>query len=746
MRSIFVIFFIILFSQNLSHAEIIKNLIIEGNNRVSNSSIENIISFKKNKNYNAEEINNFQKKLFKTNFFKNIKIIFENNNLKLIVEENPIINFFYIDGVINNSRKDFIYEKINLGQNKVFSESLLKQDIEMIKKVYEDSGFLGVSIDPSITKLTGNTVNVILKIKRGEKIKVKRIYFIGDKYFSSSKLADEISSQEHGWWKFLSSSSSLNKQRVDFDKKLLTNFYLSEGFYDAQISSVSINPINEYFSDIVFSINSGKKYSFSNFVINDEFKILNKENIESIKLLAKKSIKDEYSIIKLRKVREKIFEYLIQKKIEFVDFDIIPNKESDNKIKINISFKKTPSRFVNNIVVTGNTITDESVIRRNLFFAEGDSFAEYKLQNSIRNLENSGIFKKINTDVKKNKNQESTVDVVVNVEEQPTGSISAGIGLGTSGSSISTGIQEKNLFGRGISANSNISLGTEKISGIANFTVPDFKNSGNDFGIDVFAISTDYSNAGYESTKAGTATSINYDIYEDVSLTTGISVDRDSIDASSTASAKYKSREGDYLTYKGFYKIQSDKRDRKYQPTKGYRIGLNQGLAIPGSDISYIDTGIFGSIYAPISDKYIFNFKAGLNSINSLNDKDIKLSDRKFLSSKNLRGFEAYGIGPKDGTDHVGGNYSAYTSISSTVPNLIPDKYNAKSIIFLDAGNVWGVDYDSSLDSDKIRSSIGIALDWISPLGPLSFTFSETISSAEGDIEESFSFQIGSSF
>ena len=218
MRAIFVIFFIILFSQNSSRAEIIKNLIIEGNNRVSNSSIENIISFKKNKNYSAEEINNFQKKLFKTNFFKNIKIIFENNNLKLIVEENPIINFFYLDGVINNSRKDFIYEKINLGQNKIFSESLLKQDIEMIKKVYEDSGFLSVSIDPSITKLTGNTVNVILKIKRGEKIKVKRIYFIGDKYFSSSKLADEISSQEHGWWKFLSSSSSLNKQRVDFDK------------------------------------------------------------------------------------------------------------------------------------------------------------------------------------------------------------------------------------------------------------------------------------------------------------------------------------------------------------------------------------------------------------------------------------------------------------------------------------------------------------------------------------------------
>ena len=746
MRVIFAIFFIILTSHHLSYAEIIKNLVIEGNNRVSNTSIENIISFKKNKNYSAEEINNFQKKLFKTNFFKNVTIIFENNNLKLIVEENPIINFFYIDGVINKTREDFIYEKINLGQNKIYSESLLKQDIEMIKNIYEDSGFLNVSIDPSIRKLKGNTVNVIYNVKRGEKIKVRRIYFIGDKYFSSSKLADEISSQEHGWWKFLSSSTSLNNQRIDFDKRLLTNFYLSEGFYDVQITSVSINPINKNFSDIVFSINSGQKYNFSKFEIIDELKILNEDNVKYINLIAKKNIKDKYSIKKLRKVREKIFEYLIQKKIEFVDFDIFPSKETDNKINIKISFKKTPSKFVNNITVTGNTITDENVIRRNLLFAEGDSFAEYKLQNSIKNLENSGIFKKVSTDVKKNKNNESTVDLIVKVEEQPTGAISAGLGVGSAGSNISTGIQEKNLFGKGIYANSNLSLGTEKISGFANITIPDYKNSGNNLGIDFFALSTDYSNAGYESTKVGSASSISYDIYEDVMLTNGISIDRDSIDANSSDSQRYKSREGSYMTYKGFYKIQSDKRDRKFQPTKGYIVGFGQGLAIPGSDIPFIDNSLFGSVYAPISEKHTLNFKAGLNSINSLNNKDVKLSDRKFLGGKNLRGFEAFGVGPKDGTDHVGGNYSAYASVSSTVPNLIPDKYNAKSIIFLDAGNVWGVDYDSSLDSNKIRSSVGLSLDWISPLGPLSFTLSETVSSADGDVEESFSFQIGSSF
>jgi outer membrane protein insertion porin family len=138
--------------------------------------------------------------------------------------------------------------------------------------------------------------------------------------------------------------------------------------------------------------------------------------------------------------------------------------------------------------------------------------------------------------------------------------------------------------------------------------------------------------------------------------------------------------------------------------------------------------------------------KSGLSSINAFNNKDVKLSDRKFLSSRNLRGFENYGVGPKDGKDHIGGNYSAYSSIASTIPNPLPDKWNANSIIFLDAGNVWGVDYDSSKDNDKIRSSAGLSLDWISPLGPLNFVFAQTLSSADGDLEESFSFQIGSSF
>ena len=200
------------------------------------------------------------------------------------------------------------------------------------------------------------------------------------------------------------------------------------------------------------------------------------------------------------------------------------------------------------------------------------------------------------------------------------------------------------------------------------------------------------------------------------------------------------------MTFKTLYNLETDKRDKRFQTTKGYRLNFGQALAIPGSDIPYIENNFSGALYHPLNKDFILSFKSGLKSINAFNNKDVKLSDRKFLSSRNLRGFEDYGVGPKDGKEHIGGNYSAYSSISSTVPNMLPEKWNANSVVFLDVGNVWGVDYDSSKDSDKIRSSVGLGLDWISPLGPLSFTFAQVLSSSEGDLEESFAFQLGSSF
>ena len=736
--TIFLIFTSSVFSNETNSITII------GNKRISSSTITEIIQYNKNKKYNLENLNNFQKKLFNTNFFSSVNISLDGQNIKIEVTENPLIDFFYIKGVKNKGREDFFYNQLSLGQNKIFSESNLKLDIDKIIGNYKDAGYYNVNVKPIVTSKENNLVNLVIEVERNEKIKINRIFFIGDKFFKSSTLSDVLLSSEYGWWKLLTSTSAINEKRIEYDEELLRKFYLDNGFLNVQILSTDINFIDKQNANITFSINSGKKHYFSENFIVDNNNNLTLKNKEYIKKIIAKKLKGTFSQSKINFVKEKIYDYLNINKIEFVGLNILIDSVIDEKVNLKFIFKNLDNKYVNLIKVKGNSITEEKVIRNNLSFSEGDSLAEYKISKSKDNLNNTGIFKNVQFKFADKENNKTDIDIIL--EEIPTGSISAGVGVGTAESSVSAGLVEKNLFGKGITLNSDLSIGTERVKANISTIFPDFKNSNNDLSVNLYTQSTDFTNSGYESSQVGTNISTKYEIYENIFLNTGVGIDHDKVDTNAGTSALYKSRGGNYATFKGFYNISKDERNRKFQPTGGYIYGFGQGLALPGSDITYLENNIFGNYYHSLNKDYVLRLRSGLDTINALNDKDIKLSDRKSLSSRKLRGFESYGVGPKDGKDHVGGNYSAYASISSTIPNPFPEKWNAKSIIFLDNGNVWGVDYNSSLDSNKIRSSAGLSLDWISPLGPISFTYAEIISSANGDIEENFNFQIGSSF
>lgn len=740
---VLVLFNLFIANSSLSNESIILKII--GNERITSNTIKETIDYNDKKKYSLEEINNIQKKLIETDFFSEVKVNVIKNIITINVKENPIIDFFYIKGIVRKDSEDFIYKNISLGNNKVFSEAKLKKDIDLIKDVLQKSGYYNVSVNTEISKLPGNVYNVVINVDQKNKYTIKNIYFIGDKKFSSSKLYDVISSTEDSWWKFLSSSSSINTKRIDYDKILLKEFYLDNGYFDVQINSSDINFLPNNSVEVVFSINAGQQYIFSKYKIIDDGKNLQKDDILNINKILNRRINGVFSKQKIRLTQNTINDYLNSKKIEFVKLNVIPRKNQSN-IELEYIFSSSKRNFVNFINIKGNTLTDEEVIRRSLFFSEGDSFANYKIAKSENRLKKTGIFSNVTTKIINKSNE--LVDVEIKVEEQPTGSISAGLGVSTSGSSISTGIQEKNLFGKGINLSSNLNLGTEKISGSLDLKIPDFKNTDNTANFSLYALQTDYTNSGYESSVYGGGVSTSYEIYDDIFFRVGGSADVDTIDTNDTASDLYKSREGTYTSLKSFYSVNLDKRNRVITPTGGHLINFSQALAIPGaSDITSIKNSINGSIYHQLSENYVLNLKGGFSSINSIDGKkDVKLSDRLSLNESKLRGFESFGIGPMSGNDHIGGNYSAYSSISSTFPNPFPDKWRASSIAFIDFGNVWGVDFDDSLDADKIRSSVGVSLEWNSPMGPLSIILSEPISSLSTDKEETFSFKIGGTF
>jgi len=263
-KSIIIVFIIL---TNVSFAEI-KKINIVGNARVSSATIESLVD-KKISNIDTIYVNNLTKKIYDTEFFSDVKISLNQDVLTIDVIENPIINFFYINGVKDRDL-DEINKILTLKENSIFSISKLKKDIESAKTFLNLSGYYQSTIIPEVIKIDNNQVNLIINVDKKEVSKIKNIYFIGDKIFSSSQLLDVISSSEDGWWQ-LFLSSTLSEQKIEYDKQLLKNFYKLKGFYDVQIESTfAILDKNNNFT-LTFSINSGKKYRFGEFELKTSF-------------------------------------------------------------------------------------------------------------------------------------------------------------------------------------------------------------------------------------------------------------------------------------------------------------------------------------------------------------------------------------------------------------------------------------------------------------------------------------------
>ena len=740
-RSI-IIFFIIF--TNVTFAEI-KKINIVGNARVSSATIESLVD-KKIINIDTIYINNLTKKIYDTDFFSDVKISFNQDVLTINVSENPIVNFFYINGV-KDSDLDQVNKIITLKENSIFSSSKLKKDIEATREFLNASGYYQASITPEVIKIDNNQINLIINIDKKEISKIKNIYFIGNKYFSNSQLLDVITSTEDGWWKIFS-SSALSEQRIEYDKQLLKDFYKSKSFYDAQIESAfaSIDKNNKF--TLTYSINSGKKYKFGDYDIKVSGLALKEVDINEIKNISNKLLKNEfYSPLTIDKINKQITDFLETKKYGNFEINIQDLKAADDKINIIIQLNEGQKSLVNKINIKGNTITEEKVIRDNLIISEGDQLNSSKVKKSIDNVKSKQLFSKVEYKIEDSE-KKNFKDLNLFVKEQPTGSISAGVGYGSNGGLFEASINERNFLGQGINLNFTGRLSSDEIKGEFSYVDPNYLNSNKELAASLFSVVDDYENSGYQNKSAGTRFATKYDIYDDIFFRPNLIIQFDTLEVTGNASSLLRSRQGDFITTSLGYNFLYDQRDSKFNPTSGSIIYFDQNIATFFSDIPTVQTGVGATFYKELlSDKFIGSAKARLTNVVAFNDKDVKLSDRVFSTNSDLRGFEQRGVGPVDSGDHIGGNNLATLSLKSTFPNPIPENLRATTFLFLDMGNVWGADYSSSIsDSSKLRSTTGIALDLMSPIGPLSFTYSIPLSKASTDKEQNFLFNIGSSF
>ena len=302
---------------------------------------------------------------------------------------------------------------------------------------------------------------------------------------------------------------------------------------------------------------------------------------------------------------------------------------------------------------------------------------------------------------------------------------------------------ESNWLGKGQSLTFELEVDTESLGGALIFSDPNYDFLGNSLNYSIASESNDKPDQGYENTVTSLGVGTAFQQYEDVKVNLGLNASYDDLRTDNSATAALKKQSGTFSELAGNYSFTFDKRNRSFNPTDGSLLTIGQTVPIY-ADKSFISNFLNFNTYRTINEN-IVDYKLLVSTINGLGSDDVRLSKRKNLSNRKMRGFEKNKIGPVDGTDHVGGNYAAALNFEASLPNLLPDDTRTDVILFLDFGNVWGVDYDSSIDdSNKIRSSTGAMASWMSPIGPM--TFIANLSKANTDKTESFNFSLGTTF
>ena len=736
---VYLIFFI-----SFSKSEIVKEIVVLGNERVSDETIVMFSDVNINQNIDTEKLNNILNNLYETNFFENISISFKDNKLEILVYEFPIIDTITFSGIKSKTLKNEIIQNLKLKSRSSLNPLFLEEDKKQIMLKLKDLGYYFSNIEISLEDLEDKRVNVEYKIILGEKAKIKKITFIGDKVYKDSKLKSLIVSEEYKFWKFISGKKYLNENMISLDQRLLKNFYLNKGYYDIKINSSFAKMINEEEFELIFNIQANKKFIFNNLTLTlpTDFE---EKNFLKLQGTLKKLKGEVYSINSVQDILEEIEEITLYDEYKSINA-LVDEDISENKINLNFIIEETPKLFVEKINIFGNNITRENVIRNQVVVDEGDPFNILLTKKSINNLRSTNLFKSVNYKVNDGSDKDSKV-IDITVEEKATGEITAGAGFGTDGGTLLFGIRENNYLGKGLIVKAQANLSADSIKGEFGVTNPNYNNSDKMVFSNFKASEIDrLISSGYKTNKTGFEVGTKFEYLEDFKLGASGRSFYEKIETDSTASATQQKQEGDYWDTFLNLDFDYDKRNQKFQTTKGYRSIFNLDIPLI-SDTSTLTNSYDFRKYTEMYENNRTSFSFSIKSAFSVTGEDVKLSERLLVPSSKLRGFEYGKVGPKDGTDFIGGNYVTSFNVQSNLPFLFENAQNIDMVLFFDSANVWGVDYDSSIDdNNKIRSSIGIGVDWFTPIGPMTFSLSEALTKSSTDVTEQFRFNIGTSF
>ncbi|MBA8667141.1 outer membrane protein assembly factor BamA [Holosporaceae bacterium 'Namur'] len=747
-------FFAFALFPSLTLAESIKQIKVTGNQRISPETVEAYLENRVGDQYNQKKVDSSIKSLFSTGFFSNIKIYQQQSTLVVEVEENPLINKVAFEGNKRLKDKDLLKE-LSMVERSSFSNAKLQQDVKKILSLYQKRGRYTASVEPKLIKLDQNRANIIYEINEGSVAKIKKINFVGNHVFTDQKLSSAILSKESRWYQFFSSSDVYDGDKLNIDQEFLKRFYLSEGFADFEVRSATaeLTPNKDSFI-LSFVVHEGPAYNVRNIKI--ESKIPNIDIDKLYSLLEFKS-GDLYSINQVENSIEKITDHLGDMGYAFVDVEDSIEKDPENKaLDITFIINETYKIYVNRINIKNNTRTLDHVIRREFKLAEGDPYNTTKVFRSKQRIKNLGFFNSV--EFKNSKTDEpDKVDIDVEVQETSTGSLNFAAGYNTSSGPLgSIALTESNFLGKGQEVGIELTRAKKAADVSFSFTEPQFLDYPLSVGFDIFSNSKNRAHeSSYDSKSVGFVLRAGYELTEHLYHGVRYSAKRERIsNIPSDASIYIKEQEGKNTVSSIGHSLTYDKLDDRIDPTKGYLLKFNQDLAGLGGQTYYIDHKLVGAAYYPVYKRdVILSFVAKAGNITGLKGKPVRINDRTFLGSDDIRGFDSAGIGPrtKEKKEALGGKTFYTGSLELTFPVGLSSELGVRGVAFTDFGALFDPgqkqkDKEGFYNDHSLRASAGVGIKWNSALGNIRIDYGIPFKKKSYDEKKSFRISFGTRF
>jgi len=735
---------------------IVKDIRVEGLQRISAGTVFNYLPVKIGDTLTESKSQEAVRVLFKTGFFRDVHLERQVDVLIVNVIERPSIASIKITGTHELSEEDLKkgLKEIGLAEGRVFNKSLLEKVEKELRQQYFSRGYYAVRIQPTVTPLERNRVGINIEVTEGRVARIREISLVGNHLFADKKLLELFNLGPRAWYAIFSSRDKYSKQQLAGDLERLRNFYQDQGFLEFNIDSTQVS-ISADKEEIYITINftEGKKYIVTGHKLAGTFAVPESE-LNSLITIKPGSV---FSRKEITETSKKISDRLANSGYAFANVNAVPdiNKE---KSEVTFTFFVDPGRriYVRRVNFSGNVATRDEVLRREMRQQEGGWYNAQKIQRSRVRLQRLGFFDDVNVETPAVPGVADQVDVNMNVKERPTGNLLLGVGYSDSdGLLLNASVTQSNLFGSG----RELSVSFDNSASTTNFNIrylnPYYTPNGVSRGFNIFSSSVDAAvadTAAYTADTRGVGIFFGIPLSEDNKIDLGADVEQIDIHTNTTSAqvaqdfvAQYGPTNTVYRTTLGW---SHDTLDSLLAPSSGSLQRISAEMTIPGTEIEYYKITLLAGRYWAVTDSTSIKVKGELGYGAGFGDtQELPFYKNYFAGgSSTVRGYRSRSLGPKDTlppNDPIGGNRRVLVNAEYLFPlpgQTVGDKTMRLSL-FTDGGMVYGP--GEKVDLGELRYSAGLAFNWFSPVGPLSFSYAVPLNDKPGDRKESFQFTLG---